>query len=114
MNIHSNWFCLANHALSVAGIMRRMSAILLQRAPRHSLTTNATQASSAMIVTIGAIRFKLAWRGGRIVNAVPEFDDCARLAHDRNLSVKDVQAIAVQAYGATPRAEPRGPVVKQS
>ena len=63
---------------------------------------------------IGAIRFKLAWRGGRIVNAVPEFDDCARLAHDRNLSVKDVQAIAVQAYGATPRAEPRGPVVKQS
>jgi uncharacterized protein (TIGR00299 family) protein len=48
---------------------------------------------------IGTIRFKLAWRDGRIVNAVPEFEDCAKLAADRQLSVKDVQAIAVQAYG---------------
>jgi uncharacterized protein (DUF111 family) len=31
---------------------------------------------------------------------VPEFDDCARIAVDRNLSVKEVQAIAAQAYGA--------------
>jgi pyridinium-3,5-bisthiocarboxylic acid mononucleotide nickel chelatase len=50
---------------------------------------------------LGAVRFKLAWRDGRIVNAVPEFEDCARLARERNLSVKDVQAIAVQAYGST-------------
>jgi len=35
-----------------------------------------------------------------VVNAVPEFDDCARIAEASNLSVKDVQAIAVQAYGA--------------
>jgi hypothetical protein len=49
---------------------------------------------------IGTIRFKLAWRDGRIVNAVPEFEDCAKLAADQHLSVKDVQAIAVQAYGA--------------
>ena len=27
---------------------------------------------------LGPVRFKLAWRDGRIVNAVPEFDDCAR------------------------------------
>jgi uncharacterized protein (TIGR00299 family) protein len=49
---------------------------------------------------IGTVRFKLAWRDGRLVNAVPEFDDCARLATANNLSVKDVQAIAAQAYGA--------------
>ena len=48
---------------------------------------------------LGAIRFKLASRGGRVVNAVPEFDDCARVARERNLSVKDVQARAIQAYG---------------
>jgi hypothetical protein len=46
------------------------------------------------------VRFKRAWRDGRIVNAVPEFDDCARIAVANNLSVKEVQAIAVQAYGA--------------
>ena len=49
---------------------------------------------------IGAIRFKLAWRDGRVVNAVPEFDDCARIAAASHLSVKEVQAIAIQAYGA--------------
>jgi uncharacterized protein (TIGR00299 family) protein len=49
---------------------------------------------------VGAIRFKLASRDGRVVNAVPEFDDCARIAAANNMSVKDVQALAVQAYGA--------------
>jgi pyridinium-3,5-bisthiocarboxylic acid mononucleotide nickel chelatase len=49
---------------------------------------------------IGAVRFKLAWRDGRIVNAVPEFEDCAKLAAASNLPFKEVQAIAAQAYGA--------------
>jgi hypothetical protein len=53
---------------------------------------------------VGTVRFKLAWRDGRIVNAVPEFDDCARLATASNMSVKDVQAIAAQAYGAAQTA----------
>ena len=47
---------------------------------------------------IGAVRFKVAWRDGRIINAVPEFEDCVRLATANNLSVKDVQALAVKAY----------------
>ena len=49
---------------------------------------------------LGTVRFKLAWRDGRVINAVPEFEDCATLATANNLSVKDVQAIAVQSYGA--------------
>jgi uncharacterized protein (TIGR00299 family) protein len=49
---------------------------------------------------VGRVRFKLAWRDGRIVNAVPEFEDCAALANARNMSVKEVQALAAQAYGA--------------
>jgi uncharacterized protein (TIGR00299 family) protein len=47
---------------------------------------------------LGTVRFKVAWHGGRVVNAVPEFEDCARLAQSHDLSVKEVQAIAVQAY----------------
>ncbi len=47
---------------------------------------------------IGVVRFKVAWRDGRIINAVPEFEDCARLATANNLSVKDVQTLAVKAY----------------
>ena len=49
---------------------------------------------------IGAVRFKVARRGGQIVNAAPEFEDLAALAREKQLSVKDVQAIAIAAYGA--------------
>ena len=48
---------------------------------------------------IGAVRFKIAWRDGRVINAAPEFEDIARLAADHKLSVKEVQALAVKAYG---------------
>jgi uncharacterized protein (TIGR00299 family) protein len=48
---------------------------------------------------IGAIRFKIASRDGRVLNAVPEFEDCAKLAASHSLSVKEVQAMAVSVYG---------------
>lgn len=48
---------------------------------------------------LGPVRFKLAWRAGRIINAVPEFEDCAALSRTHHLAVKDVQALAHQAYG---------------
>jgi hypothetical protein len=48
---------------------------------------------------VGTVRMKLAWREGRLVNAVPEFDDCAKIAAANNLPVKDVQALAVKAWG---------------
>ena len=53
----------------------------------------------AVETPVGTVRFKLAWRDGRVINAVPEFDDCARLAAASGISVKDVQAVAIQAYG---------------
>jgi pyridinium-3,5-bisthiocarboxylic acid mononucleotide nickel chelatase len=45
---------------------------------------------------VGKVRMKLAWRDGRLVNAVPEFDDCARLAAAQKLPVKEVQALATK------------------
>ena len=47
---------------------------------------------------LGAVRFKIAYRDGRAINAVPEFDDCARLAAAHNVAVKEVQAVALRAY----------------
>jgi pyridinium-3,5-bisthiocarboxylic acid mononucleotide nickel chelatase len=43
---------------------------------------------------LGSIRFKIASRGGRVLNASPEFDDCARIAADKGLPIKDVQTVA--------------------
>ena len=48
----------------------------------------------------GAVRFKVARRGGHVVNASPEFDDCVTLAAERGMPVKDVQAAAVAAWRA--------------
>jgi len=47
----------------------------------------------------GEVRFKIARREGRELNAAPEFDDCARLAAEHGVSIKTVQAAAVKARG---------------
>ncbi len=67
---------------------------------RHCEVDREVLAREIVEVTtpIGTVRFKIAHRGGRVINATPEFDDCARLAAANNLSVKDVQAIAIKAY----------------
>ena len=52
----------------------------------------------AVQTPLGPVRFKVARRGGAIVNASPEFDDCLRIATDRGIPVKDVQAAATTAW----------------
>ena len=47
---------------------------------------------------LGPVRFKIARREGRVINAAPEFEDCVRLAGSHNMSVKDVQALAIRSY----------------
>jgi pyridinium-3,5-bisthiocarboxylic acid mononucleotide nickel chelatase len=55
----------------------------------------------AVATPIGTVRFKIASRNGRVMNAVPEFEDCATLAAANDMSVKDVQTMAIQAYGVS-------------
>jgi uncharacterized protein (TIGR00299 family) protein len=47
---------------------------------------------------LGAVRFKVSRRDGRVVTATPEFDDCAAIAAANHMSIKDVQRIAIKAY----------------
>jgi uncharacterized protein (TIGR00299 family) protein len=49
-------------------------------------------------IGIGTVRIKVASRDGRIVNAVPEYEDCAAVAAAHRLPVKEVQAMALQAF----------------
>jgi len=48
--------------------------------------------------SIGTVRVKVASRNGHVLNATPEFEDCAKLAAAHNLPVKDVQALAMKVY----------------
>jgi uncharacterized protein (DUF111 family) len=53
----------------------------------------------------GTVRVKLSSRHGRMMNAVPEFEDCAALARAHQVPVKDVQACAIQAFATSTSAE---------
>jgi len=52
----------------------------------------------SVVTPVGTIRFKVASRDGRRINAAPEFDDCAQIAAERAMPIKDVQAIAMKAW----------------
>jgi pyridinium-3,5-bisthiocarboxylic acid mononucleotide nickel chelatase len=51
----------------------------------------------------GSVRFKVARRDGAVLNASPEFDDCARLATETGRPVKDIQAAATKAFLDSPQ-----------
>jgi uncharacterized protein (TIGR00299 family) protein len=52
-----------------------------------------------MVATsLGSVRVKVARRDGRVLNAAPEFEDCARIARERNVPVKEVHALAMKAF----------------
>jgi hypothetical protein len=46
----------------------------------------------------GPVRIKIARRGPVVMNAAPEYEDCAALAAERKVAVRDVHAAAAQAY----------------
>jgi uncharacterized protein (TIGR00299 family) protein len=46
----------------------------------------------------GRVGIKVARRNGALMNASPEFEDCARLAAESGTPVKDVQAAAMKAF----------------
>jgi pyridinium-3,5-bisthiocarboxylic acid mononucleotide nickel chelatase len=48
--------------------------------------------------TLGPVRFKVASRDGRVLNAQPEFEDLAKLSEQRGIPIKDVQALAHKAW----------------
>jgi uncharacterized protein (TIGR00299 family) protein len=48
--------------------------------------------------SLGTARVKVARRNGQVMNATPEFEDCARIAAANGLPVKEVQALVMRAY----------------
>lgn len=57
------------------------------------------RATETVQTPYGEVRFKVARRDGRELNASPEFADCERLAAEHGVSIKLVQAAAIQARG---------------
>ncbi len=55
----------------------------------------------------GAVRIKIARRNGAVVNAAPEYDDCAARAAVHGVSVKDVHGAAAGAYWQRRNEDPQ-------
>ena len=65
----------------------------------REMTRECLERETVQVQTpLGAVRFKVARRNGEILNASPEFDDCVRIARERRVPVKDVQAAASKAF----------------
>jgi uncharacterized protein (TIGR00299 family) protein len=47
---------------------------------------------------VGQVRFKVARRQGRVLNAQAEYDDLVRLANEHSRPVKEIQALAAKAW----------------
>jgi uncharacterized protein (TIGR00299 family) protein len=48
----------------------------------------------------GPVRIKVGRRNGRVITASPEYDDCAAIARDANVALRDVMFAAEQAWRA--------------
>ena len=47
---------------------------------------------------LGTVRYKVAGRNGRVLNAQPEFEDLVKLAAEHSRPIKEIQAIAAKAW----------------
>ena len=47
---------------------------------------------------VGPVRFKVARRDGRVMNAQPEFEDLAKLSAEQGIPIKEAQALAHKAW----------------
>jgi uncharacterized protein (DUF111 family) len=61
---------------------------------RECLTRELTTVETVF----GAVRVKVARRGGAVSNAQPEFEDCAARAREHGVATKDVHAAAMKAW----------------
>ena len=51
-----------------------------------------------VLTPFGPVTVKVARRNGEVLNASPEFEDCARVAAEHNRPVKEVHAAAIKAF----------------
>jgi uncharacterized protein (TIGR00299 family) protein len=84
---------------AVEEVLFRETSTLGVRA--HRVERSVLQRELVEVATqYGPVRVKIGRRGGAVVNAAPEFEDCRRIAQERGVGVKEVVAAAVAAWRA--------------
>ena len=66
---------------------------------RHTVERSTLEREFVEVKTeYGEVKIKVSKLDGEVVNFAPEYEDCARIAHEKNVPLKKVQALAVNAY----------------
>jgi uncharacterized protein (TIGR00299 family) protein len=79
-------------------LFRETSTLGVRRYPasRHKLRRQATE----VVTPFGPVKGKLGWLEGRPPTFSPEFEDCARIARERGVALREVYDAAHAAYRA--------------
>lgn len=65
----------------------------------YSAARSALERESVHVQTVhGPIAIKVSKLDGKVVNSTPEYEDCARIAREKGIPLKDVQALALREY----------------
>ena len=84
-------------AAAVEGVLlTESSSIGLRRYPVSRVVLD--RRSTRVETPWGSVAVKLAYRDGARVNVAPEFEDCARLARQKGVALKDVYQHAIAAF----------------
>lgn len=67
---------------------------------RHSLQQRTILAREFQTIKtdFGAVRLKIAYKAGKIINVQPEYEDCAQIARENNLSWREVHRMVLQKW----------------
>jgi hypothetical protein len=60
--------------------------------------TTLERESVEVEIEYGKVRIKVSKLDGEVVNFAPEYEDCARIAREKNVPLKKIQALAIDAY----------------
>jgi pyridinium-3,5-bisthiocarboxylic acid mononucleotide nickel chelatase len=86
------------------GARERLTAIVFRESTTigvryREMTRECLDRESVTVTTpLGPVRVKVARRNGELLNASPEFNDCALLAAETGRPIKDIQAAAMKAF----------------
>ncbi len=79
-------------------LFRETTTLGIRRSIQHRTVLH--RMSETVETPLGSVRVKVARYGDRIVNAQPEYEDCAQLARQHNTPLKEIQQMALNHWNS--------------
>jgi uncharacterized protein (DUF111 family) len=90
--------------LAAEGLVAAVEEAIFRETPTFGVRRSAVERTklarehATVQTAFGPVRVKVGRRGGRVVTASPEYEDCRRLAAERGVALREVYAAAMAAW----------------